>query len=58
MWKWLDNALCKIGIHNKILIRCGHNDSEWCWYCVNCSKTCFTEEPALPEYNDKLKSSH
>jgi hypothetical protein len=56
MWKWLDDLSCKIGIHDKMLISCGHRDSEWCWICLNCYKMCFTEAPAPLSENNEDKS--
>ena len=56
MWKWLDNLTCKLGIHDKMIIPCGHNDKEWCWFCTNCFKKCFAEAPVHHPKNNKEKS--
>lgn len=58
MWKWLDDLTCKIGIHDKMLIPCGYEDKELCWFCTNCFKKCFAEAPAPRPKNEEKSGGY
>lgn len=58
MWKWLDDLTCKIGIHDKMLIPCGHEDKDWCWFCTNCFKKCFAQPPPIFEKKEEKSGGY